>query len=76
MKDGICAPCWQKAERPPPEEPDYAQIGFCVTCGYFYDCNGSRILDITVTCPVHSPIKASCPHSLSLRRPPPQGLRP
>ncbi len=32
-----------------------------------YDIHGIRIIDPTVTCRFHSPIKASCPHCGSLR---------
>ena len=45
--------------------------GWCVRCGYFYDLYGMRLLDPTVKCKVHSPIKASCPHSGSLAPPAP-----
>ena len=49
-----------------PPEPEERVPGWCVRCGFFFDIYGMRILDPTVKCKVHSPIKASCPHSGSL----------
>jgi hypothetical protein len=65
VKDGICALC-----SPPPIDALDAgsePIGYCTSCNYFFDRHGMRILDITVTCPVHDTIISTCPHSRSLR---------
>jgi len=62
-EDGVCSQC--------DLQPDVAASpkrtpGWCVRCGFFFDLHGMRILDPTIQCRVHSPIKASCPHSGSL----------
>ena len=40
-----------------------APPGRCSECGRAFDIQGEPIRDENVTCPVHHPILASCPHS-------------
>lgn len=39
-----------------------APPGRCSDCGRAFDIQGVPIQDESVTCPVHTPILASCPH--------------
>ena len=39
-----------------------APPGRCSQCGRAFDIQGAPIQDESVTCPVHTPILASCPH--------------
>lgn len=39
-----------------------APPGRCSECGRAFDIQGVPIQDESVTCPVHTPILASCPH--------------
>lgn len=39
-----------------------APPGRCGECGQAFDIQGVPIRDERVTCPVHAPILASCPH--------------
>jgi hypothetical protein len=39
-----------------------APPGRCSECGRAFDIQGDPIPDENVTCPVHTPILASCPH--------------
>ncbi len=56
----LCAPCtpnpqtWNDTTAPP---------GRCSQCGRPFDIQGMPIEDEAVTCPVHDPILADCPHS-------------
>lgn len=56
----LCAECrqnpqaWVGVTAPP---------GRCSECGQPFDMQGVPIADEEVTCPVHDPILASCPHS-------------
>ena len=56
----LCAECtqnpqaWVEVTAPP---------GRCSECGQPFDMQGRPIPDATVTCPVHDPILASCPHA-------------
>lgn len=56
----LCAQChqnpqaWAGVTAPP---------GRCSECGRPFDLQGRPISDDAVTCPVHDPILASCPHS-------------
>jgi len=56
----MCTECssdpkrWSRQTAPP---------GRCGECGRAFDLQGNPILDEGVTCPVHEPILASCPHT-------------
>ncbi len=56
----VCAECsqtpqaWVEVTAPP---------GRCSECGRPFDMQGMPIADEGVTCPVHDPILADCPHS-------------
>jgi len=56
----LCAECnrsseaWVNVTAPP---------GGCIECGRPFDLQGMPIPDERVTCPVHEPILASCPHT-------------
>lgn len=56
----LCAECrrnpqaWVAVTAPP---------GRCSECGKPFDMQGMPIPDEGVTCPVHDPILASCPHA-------------
>ena len=55
----LCAPC-----NPNPQAwNDTAPPGQCSECGRPFDIQGRPIADEGVTCPVHDPIVADCPHS-------------
>lgn len=55
----LCTQCtpssdtWSDQTAPP---------GRCSECGRAFDIQGVPIPDESVTCPVHAPILASCPH--------------
>ena len=40
-----------------------APPGRCSECGRAFDMQGMPIQDESVTCPIHEPILASCPHA-------------
>jgi len=56
----MCAECsrtpqaWAEVTAPP---------GRCSECGRPFDLQGMPIPDEGVTCPIHDPILAGCPHS-------------
>jgi hypothetical protein len=56
----LCVNCspnpqsWGEATAPP---------GRCAGCGQPFDIQGVPIADEAVSCPVHHPILASCPHA-------------
>ena len=55
----LCTQCtpnsdtWSQQTAPP---------GRCSECGRAFDVQGAPIEDESLTCPVHEPILASCPH--------------
>jgi hypothetical protein len=55
----LCTECTQKSE----PWSETAPPGRCGECGRAFDVQGLPILDESVTCPIHEPILASCPHS-------------
>ena len=55
----LCTECTQKSE----PWSETAPPGRCGECGRPFDVQGMPILDESVTCPIHEPILASCPHS-------------
>ena len=60
--------CWQCDLQPAVAVRPKRTPGWCARCGFFFDLYGMRILDPTVKCKMHSPIKASCPHSCQNRQ--------
>lgn len=58
----ICGPCEHEG-RPGWRTPER---GWCPACGFFFDEYGMRLLEPWITCPVHDPIMATCPHSGAL----------
>ncbi len=55
----LCTECTQSSEAWSQTAPP----GRCSECGRPFDVQGMPILDESVTCPIHEPILASCPHS-------------
>jgi hypothetical protein len=55
----LCSHCtsstdsWNDKTAPP---------GRCSECGRAFDIQGLPVLDESITCPLHDPILASCPH--------------
>ena len=60
----MCSECtpspdvWSNQTAPP---------GRCSECGRSFDIQGQPIVDEAVTCPLHDPILASCPHPATAR---------
>jgi len=56
----LCTECTRNSEA---WSHQTAPPGRCSECGRAFDVQGMPIRDESVTCPVHEPILASCPHS-------------
>jgi len=54
--------CSQCSSSPEAWSSQTAPPGRCSECGRPFDIQGMPILDESVTCLVHDPIRASCPH--------------
>ncbi len=56
----LCAECTQNSEA---WSHETAPPGRCSECGRAFDVQGMPIKDESVSCPIHLPILASCPHT-------------
>jgi len=56
----LCTECTQSSEA---WSHETAPPGRCSECGRAFDVQGAPIQDESVTCPIHEPILASCPHT-------------
>jgi len=55
----LCRQCTDNSET---WSDQTAPPGRCAECGRAFDLEGTPIRDESVTCPIHDPILASCPH--------------
>ena len=56
----LCTECTRNSEA---WSHQTAPPGRCSECGRAFDMQGMPIQDESVTCPIHEPILASCPHT-------------
>ena len=56
----LCTECTESAEA---WSHHTAPPGRCSECGRAFDLQGVPLQDESVTCPIHEPILASCPHT-------------
>ena len=56
----LCTECTENSEA---WSHGTAPPGRCGECGRAFDVQGVPIADESVTCPLHEPILASCPHT-------------
>ena len=59
--------CKQCTQSPDVWSHQTAPPGRCCECGRPFDIQGDPIPDENVTCPLHDPILASCPHPATAR---------
>ena len=60
----LCTECTRNSEA---WSHQTAPPGRCSECGRAFDVQGMPIRDESVTCPIHQPILASCPHTSAER---------
>ena len=56
----LCSECIQDSET---WSHQTAPPGRCGQCGRAFDVQGMPLHDESITCPIHNPILASCPHT-------------
>ena len=55
----LCTECTKNSDA---WSHETAPPGRCSECGRAFDVQGMPVQDDSVTCPIHEPILASCPH--------------